>query len=77
MYYRPPSQCINGLDILDDNLSKIQALGRFYNLCTLVGDFNIHIAWVNEHIDIKGSLPKSLLDTMQSIGFTGFERPHL
>ena len=23
VYYRPPSQCINGLDILDDNLSKI------------------------------------------------------
>ena len=70
VYYRPPSQYINGLDILDDNLSKIQALGRFYNLCTLVGDFNIHIDWVNEHINIKGSLPKSLLDTMQSSGFT-------
>ncbi len=69
VYYRPPSQTKNVLDILDDNLSKIHGSDRSYKLCTLVGDFNIHIDWVNEHIT-KGSLPKRLLDVMHSSGFT-------
>ena len=69
VYYRPPSQNKNGLDILDDNLSKIHASGRAFNLCSLVGDFSIHIDWASDCIT-KGSLPKGLLDIMHSSGFT-------
>ena len=68
VYYRPPSQNKNGLDILDDNSSKIHASGRAYNLCSLVGDFNIHIDWASDCIT-KGSLPKWF--------YSGIERPHL
>ena len=70
VYYRPPSQNKNSLEILDDNLCKIQASNRSYNLYCLVGDFNIHLDWVNEIQGVKGALPKILLDTMYSSGFT-------
>ena len=70
VYYRPPSQNKNSLEILDENLCKIQASNRSYELCSLVGDFNIHIDWVNEVQVTKGALPKILLDTMYSSGFT-------
>ena len=53
-----------------NNLCKIQASNRSYELCSLVGDFNIHIDWVNEVQVTKGALPKILLDTMYSSGFT-------
>ena len=69
VYYRLPSQNKNGLDTLDDNLSKIKVSGKSYNLCSLVGDFNIHIDWASDCIT-KGSLPKGLLDIMHSSGFT-------
>lgn len=70
VYYRAPSQNKNGLDNLDENLSKIQASNKSYEFCTLVGDFNIHIDWSNEMQVAKGALPKILLDTMYSSGFT-------
>ena len=38
-------------------------------VCSLVGDFNIHIDWASDCIT-KGSLPKGLLDIMYSSGFT-------
>ena len=71
VYYRPPSQNKNGLEILDENLCKIQASNRSYEVYTLVGDFNIHIDWVSDmNVTIKGALPKTLIDTMNSSGFT-------
>ena len=71
VYYRPPSQNKNGLEILDENLCKIQASNRSYELYTLVGDFNIHIDWVSDMNVIKGALPRTLIDTtMNSSGFT-------
>lgn len=69
VYYRPPSQNKSGLSVLDDNLSKINGCRKLYNFCALVGDFNIHTDWINDHT-ITGSLPNCLLDTMQSSGFT-------
>ena len=70
VYYRPPSQSKNGLEILDENLCKIQASNRSYELYTLVGDFNIHIDWVIDMNVTKGALPRTLIDTMNSSGFT-------
>ena len=70
VYYRPPSQNKNGLEILDENLCKIQASNRSYELYTLVGDFNIHIDWISDMNVTKGALPKTLIDTMNSSGFT-------
>ena len=35
VYYRPPSQNKNSLEILDENLCKIQASNRSYELCSL------------------------------------------
>ena len=70
VYYRPPSQNKNRLEILDENLCKIQASNRSYELYTLVGDFNIHIDWVSDMNVIKGALPRTLIDTMNSSGFT-------
>ena len=60
----------NSLEILDEHLCKIQASNRSYELCCLVGDFNIHIDWFNEMQTTKGALPKILLDIMYSSGFT-------
>ena len=70
VYYRPPSQNKNGLEILDENLCKIQASNKSYELYTLVGDFNIHIDWVSDMNVIKGAVPRTLIDTMNSSGFT-------
>ena len=70
VYYRPPSQNKNGLEILDENLCKIQASNRSYELYTLVGDFNIHIDWISDMNVSKGALPRTLIDTMNSSGFT-------
>ena len=61
-----------GLKILDENLCKIQASNRSYKLYTLVGDFNIHIDWVSDMNVTKGAFPKTLIDTMNSSGFTQF-----
>ena len=70
VYYRPPSQNKNGLEMLDENLCKIQASNRSYELYTLFGDFNIHIDWVSDMNVTKGALPRTLIDTMNSSGFT-------
>ena len=64
VYYRPRSQNKNNLEIWDEHLCQTQASNRSYESCCLVGDFNIHIDWVNEMRVTKGTLPKILLDTM-------------
>ena len=49
---------------------KFRLLIDSYELYTLVGDFNIHIDWVSDMNVTKGALPRTLIDTMNSSGFT-------
>ena len=71
VFYRPPNYPRNYMDSLDDYLVKIHSSKNSFCFIALLGDFNIHMEWVDgEPVNIKGALPSSLIDCMDSCGLS-------
>jgi hypothetical protein len=71
VFYRPPSSSKDYMNALDDHLLKIHSSKHDYCFISLVGDFNIHMDWINdEPVNKKGTLPNLFIDTMYTCGFT-------